>query len=456
MKEEGITCQRKPYSTVWVFGLICRPELQQERTMQTHENKVSAAINDLRNGKMVILIDHADREDEGDLIFPAETITPAIMNFIIRNSSGIVCLSLPQPKIEQLDLPFMVPPGQNSSRCMTPFTVSIDAKVGITTGVSAADRVKTILDAVADDAQPADLVKPGHIFPLQARAGGVLERAGHTEGALDMVQLAGFKPAAVLCEVMNPDGTMARGPSLQAFAEEHDIRILSIEDVIHYRLQHENLFVDSASAMLPLAQYGKFKVSVFQEKITNREHVVLFNEKSNMQQPPLVRLHSCCMTGDLFGSERCDCQQQLHFALEKISAEGGVLIYLNQEGRGIGLINKIKAYSLQEQGFDTVDANHELGWLADLRTYHVAAQILRDLKFTSIRLMTNNPHKIADLKKYGIKNIIRVPIEIPSNKHNKDYLLTKQNKLNHCTSINLSSCANEQVSRPPQAGIVRG
>ncbi|MES2217480.1 MAG: 3,4-dihydroxy-2-butanone-4-phosphate synthase [Pseudomonadota bacterium] len=423
--------------------------------MQSHETKVTAALNDLRNGKLIILVDHAGREDEGDLIFPAETITPAIMNFIIRNSSGIVCLSLPQAKIDQLNLPLMVPPEQNSSRCMTPFTVSIDAKADITTGVSAADRVKTIHVAVAEQARPDDLVKPGHIFPLLARPGGVLERPGHTEGSLDLVKLAGFKPAAVICEVMNADGTMARGEALQAFAKEHDIRIISIEDVIQYRLQHENMFADTASANLPLADYGNFKVTVVKEKLTDREHVVLKHEKNNSSQPPLVRIHSCCMTGDLFGSERCDCQQQLHFSLAKISAEGGVLIYLNQEGRGIGLINKIKAYSLQEQGFDTVDANHELGWSADLRSYHVAAQILRDLNYYRIRLLTNNPHKISDLQKYGIKEVTRVPIEIPSNQHNKNYLLTKQNKLNHCSSISLSSCANEQVS-PPQAGTVTG
>jgi 3,4-dihydroxy 2-butanone 4-phosphate synthase/GTP cyclohydrolase II len=349
----------------------------------------------------------------------------------------------------------MVAPNQNSSRCETPFTVSIDAKEGISTGVSAADRVQTILAAIAEPARPQALVKPGHIFPLQARAGGVLERAGHTEGALDLVTMAGFKPAAVLCEVMNADGTMSRGESLQAFAKLHDIKILSIEDVIQYRLQHENLFEDSASANLPLANYGNFKVTVMKERLSDREHVVLMNKKINSSQPPLVRIHSCCMTGDLFGSLRCDCQQQLHFSLEKISAEGGVLIYLNQEGRGIGLINKIKAYSLQEQGFDTVDANHKLGWSADMRSYYVAAQILRDLNFYNIRLLTNNPHKISDLKKYGIKEVTRVPIEIPSNKHNINYLLTKQNKLNHCATVNLPSCANEQVS-PPQAGTLTG
>jgi 3,4-dihydroxy 2-butanone 4-phosphate synthase/GTP cyclohydrolase II len=422
--------------------------------MQSHITKVTAALDDLRQGKMIILTDHSDREDEGDLIYPAATITPVIMNFIIRNSSGIVCVSLPEERIEQLRLPLMVPQGQNSSRCETPFTVSIDAREGISTGVSAADRVQTLMALMDENVQPDDLVKPGHIFPLQARAGGVLERAGHTEGALDLVTMAGFKPAAVLCEVMNADGTMSRGASLQAFAKQHDIRILSIEDIIQYRLQHENLFIDSASANLPLAAYGNFKVTVFKEKITEHEHVVLQSEKSSGAQPPLVRLHSCCMTGDLFGSERCDCQQQLHFSLGKISAEGGVLIYLNQEGRGIGLLNKIKAYGLQEQGFDTVDANHKLGWSADLRSYYVAAQILRDLNFYQIRLLTNNPHKIADLKKYGIKDVVRVPIEIPANQHNKKYLQTKQQKLNH-QSANLSNCSNEQIA-PPQAGILTG
>ena len=424
--------------------------------MQSHNIKIAAALADLRNGKMIVLTDHADREDEGDLIFPAESITPDTMNFIIRNSSGIVCLSLPEAQIKQLNLPFMVPPGLNSSRCHTPFTVSIDAQLGISTGVSSADRAATVLAAIGDDAKPDDLATPGHIFPLQARAGGVLERAGHTEGALDLMRLAGFKPAAVICEVMNPDGTMARGKSLQDFADANQMTIISIEDLIQYRLQHENLFEDRAEATLPLADYGKFKVTVVKEKITGLEHVVLSNENIVGNNLPLVRVHSCCMTGDLFGSERCDCQQQLHFSLEKIATEGGVLIYLNQEGRGIGLLNKIKAYALQEKGFDTVDANQQLGWSADLRKYYVAAQILRDLGYDRIRLLTNNPHKINDLKKYGITEIIREPIDIVFNKHNQQYLLTKQKKLNHCPAASLSSSANEQVSPPLQPGILTG
>jgi 3,4-dihydroxy 2-butanone 4-phosphate synthase / GTP cyclohydrolase II len=423
--------------------------------MQSHNTRIAAALQDLRDGKMIILTDHPDREDEGDLIFPAEMITPETMNFIIRNSSGIVCLSLPEAQIRQLNLPLMVPPDMNSSRCATPFTVSIDAQQGISTGVSAADRARTIQVAIADNATPIDLATPGHIFPLQARAGGVLERAGHTEGSLDLMKLAGLKAAAVICEVMNADGTMARGKSLQAFATTHQLNIISIEDIIQYRLQHENIFVDSAEATLPLAAYGKFKVTVVKEKFTELEHVVLSNENIMANQLPLVRVHSCCMTGDLFGSERCDCQQQLHFSMKKIADEGGVLIYLNQEGRGIGLLNKIKAYALQEQGFDTVDANHKLGWSADLRKYYVAAQILRNLNFNRIRLLTNNPHKIHDLKKYGITEIIREPIEITSNKHNKQYLLTKQKKLNHCDSASLANTANEQMS-PPQAGTLTG
>jgi 3,4-dihydroxy 2-butanone 4-phosphate synthase/GTP cyclohydrolase II len=399
--------------------------------MPSSATRVEQALQDLRNGKMLILTDHPDREDEGDLIFPAQTMTPEIMNFIVRNTSGIVCLSLPEEQTKKLNLPLMVPPTSNTSRCQTPFTISIDAREGNTTGVSAADRAHTVRVACGDYVVADDLVRPGHIFPLLARAGGVLERAGHTEGALDLVRMAGFKPAAILCEVMNPDGTMARGAKLTAFSVSHQIAMLSIDDIINYRLAHESVIDDSASAMLPLETYGKFKVTVVKEKFTDKEHVVLQKAKINMTKSPLVRIHSCCMTGDLFGSERCDCKQQLHYSLTRISEEGGILIYLNQEGRGIGLLNKIKAYALQENGFDTVDANHELGWSADARKYYIAAQILRDLKIESIRLLTNNPHKINDLKKYGITDITREPIIIPSNPHNENYLLTKQKKLQH-------------------------
>jgi 3,4-dihydroxy 2-butanone 4-phosphate synthase/GTP cyclohydrolase II len=399
--------------------------------MQDHIARVEQAIKDLRAGKMIILTDHPERENEGDLIIPAETITTEKMNFIIRNTSGIVCLALTEDKVAELKLPLMVPDELNTSQCTTPFTVSIDAKTGITTGVSAADRVRTVQLVTDDKVTAADLVTPGHMFPLRAKKGGVLERAGHTEGAIDICKLAGFKPIAVLCEIMDADGNMSRGGALKKFAEQYDLTVLSIEDIIDYRLTYENMVAESASAQLPLEFYGSFIINIVKEKFNKKEHLVLRKEKFNAEHPPLVRIHSACMTGDLFGSERCDCKQQLHFSLKKISEEGGVLIYLNQEGRGIGLLDKIKAYGLQEKGFDTVDANVELGWSADMRKYNIAAQILRDLDMLNIRLLTNNPHKISDLKKYGISEIVRVPIEIPSNPFNENYLLTKQKKLNH-------------------------
>lgn len=399
--------------------------------MQNHIVRVEQAIKDLRDGKMIILTDHPERENEGDLIIPAETVTNEQMNFIIRNTSGIVCLSLTEEKATKLNLPFMVAPENNTSKCATPFTISIDARQGITTGVSAADRVRTVQLVAEEKVTSGDVVTPGHIFPLRARKGGVLERAGHTEGAVDIVKLAGFQPVAVLCEIMDADGTMAHGAALKNFAQQHELTMLSIEDIIDYRLTYENMVETSAQASLPLEFYGSFTVNILKEKFNKKEHLVLSKEKFNAIQPPLVRIHSACMTGDLFGSERCDCKQQLHYSLKKISEEGGVLIYLNQEGRGIGLLDKIKAYDLQEKGFDTVDANFQLGWSADLRKYNIAAQILRDLNMYHIRLLTNNPHKITDLKKYGIKDIIREAIEIPSNPYNENYLLTKQKKLNH-------------------------
>lgn len=410
--------------------------------MHTYKENVSAAIQDLQQGKMVILVDNPHRENEGDIIFPAEIITPEIVNFMIRYCSGIICLSLTESKANQLGLSYMVPPHEyrgaissihhSSKTRFTPsFTLSIEARYGVTTGVSALDRAHTILTAVKENACADDVIKPGHIFPLLARPGGVLERAGHTEGSVDLVSLAGFQSAAVLCEVMNPDGTMASGDSLQAFANEHHIKMLSIEDLIAYRLSHENLIAEEAKAQLPLQNYGAFEINVVKEKFTQTEHIVLEKKPLSPSNPLLVRIHSACITGDLFGSLRCDCHHQLHYSLKRISEEGGMVIYLNQEGRGIGLFNKIKAYALQEQGFDTVEANLQLGLPSDSRQYHIAANILRNRGVTEMRLLTNNPDKINDLKKFSDLEIKQEMLPVFCHERNKHYLQTKQTKLNH-------------------------
>ncbi|TAK74987.1 MAG: 3,4-dihydroxy-2-butanone-4-phosphate synthase [Gammaproteobacteria bacterium] len=400
--------------------------------MQSYIEKVESALGDLRKGKMIILTDHPDRENEGDLICAAEMITPDIINFMIRNGSGIVCLSLATDQVKKLGLNPMVSPYENTSHRGTPFTVSIEAKVGVTTGVSAQDRATTILAAINDNATQEDLAKPGHVFPLHAKAGGVLERQGHTEGSIDMVRLAGFKPAAVLCEIMNADGTMAKGEQLYQFAKEHHLKLLSIDDTIAYRHVKENLIAEEVTTNLPLEKYGMFDLAVIREKFNGSEHVIL-TAHHTLLSPPLVRIHSACMTGDLFGSKRCDCYMQLHYSLQRISKEGGILIYLNQEGRGVGLFNKIKAYHLQENGLDTVEANHRLGLPIDSREYYLAANILRNRNIQSICLLTNNPHKVANLKKYGI-DVQTESMPIFYNECNKYYLQTKKEKLNH--SIN--------------------
>jgi len=394
-------------------------------------SSVEEALQELQQGRMIILTDDPERENEGDLIFPAERVTPAIMQFMIRNCSGIVCLSMTASALDQLALPLMVPAHANTSQRGTPFTVSIEAKEGVSTGVSAADRATTILAAVRDGACPEDLVRPGHVFPLRAKEGGVLERAGHTEGSIDLVRLAGFKPAAVLCEIMNPDGSMAKGEQLQIFAEKHQLKMLAIADLLNYRLAKENLIEETVSTLLPIEDYGLFRLTVVKEKLNGMEHLVLVNEKMQSKQAPLVRVHSACMTGDLLGSQRCDCKQQLHYSLKRISEEGGLLIYLNQEGRGMGLFNKIKAYALQEKGVDTVEANQLLGWPADARRYYMAANILRNWGLERVRLLTNNPHKITDLNRYGTLQVERVAMPVFANSHNENYLQTKQTKLNH-------------------------
>jgi len=398
--------------------------------MRSYIERVETAINDLRQGKMIILTDHPDRENEGDLIMPAETITPESMNFIIRHTSGIVCLSLFEDALKKLNLPFMVPPSDNTSLRGTPFAVSIDAKENITTGVSAIDRVKTIQAVINPDAKADDLVKPGHIFPLYAKTGGVLERAGHTEGSIDLVTLAGFKPAAVLCELMNPDGTMTQGSQLIEFSKKNEITLLAIDDIIAYRLAHENLIAEEVSTELPLEHYGSFKMTVIKEKFNTTQHVILEKKsKSKHSEKTVVRIHSACLTGDLFGSLRCDCHHQLQYSLKHISEEGGILIYLDQEGRGIGLFNKIKAYALQDTGLNTIEANEQLGLPIDARKYYIAANILRNRNIKSVQLLTNNPAKLNDLKKYGIAHVELAPIPVFNTAHNQDYLKIKKDKL---------------------------
>src|SRR3990167_3807045 len=362
--------------------------------MQPYQQRIQTAIADLKQGKMIILTDNPHRENEGDLIFPAEYVTADIINFMMRYCSGIICLPMTQAKMASLNLPLMVPANENGSSQGTPFTLSIEAREGVATGVSAKDRMTTILTAVKEGAVPADLVKPGHVFPLQAKEGGVLERAGHTEGSTDLMKIAGFKPAAVLCEVMNDDGSVARDEDLSRFAKQHQL-------------------------------------SVIKEKFSGIEQVILEKQIAHHTQPPLVRMHSACLTGDLFNSTRCDCRAQLHYSLKRISEEGGLLIYMTQEGRGIGLFNKIKAYALQNKGYDTVEANLQLGLPADDRSYHIAANILRNRNLSAIRLMTNNPEKIKDLMKHGIVHVKREPMPVFHHAHNLPYLHTKKSRLNH-------------------------
>jgi 3,4-dihydroxy 2-butanone 4-phosphate synthase/GTP cyclohydrolase II len=387
-------------------------------------------LDDLRNGKMVILTDHPDRENEGDLIVPAEFVTPEIMSFMIRHGSGIVCLTLTPEKVKQLGLPLMVTPANNKSQQATTFTVSIEAARGIVTGVSAQDRVHTILTAVNETATSADLVSPGHVFPLQAKKGGVLERQGHTEGSVDLARLAGCAPSAVICELMNEDGTMMKGEALMAFAEQFKINMISIDEVIAHRMSTENMIEAEASSDLPLNHYGNFKMTVMKERFNAVEHMVFEKPSVDKTKPLLVRVHSSCVTGDLFGSQRCDCQAQLHESLSRIAKEGGMMIYLAQEGRGIGLFNKIKSYALQDSGLDTVEANHALNFPTDLRQYHVAASILRNAGAQKIRLLTNNPNKLSELEKYGI-TCIHETMPVFKTEFNKHYLQTKKTKLNH-------------------------
>ncbi len=394
---------------------------------------VEAAVADIRAGRMVILVDDADRENEGDLCIAAERVTPEAINFMARYGRGLICLSLTEEQLERLNLGMMVPDWENTSGFGTAFTVSIEARRGVTTGISAADRATTVLTAIHPDAKPNDIARPGHIFPLRARAGGVLRRAGQTEGSVDLARLAELTPAGVICEIMNDDGSMARMPDLIEFGRHHGIQIVAIADLIQYRLRKEKLVRRAAVASMPTRAGGDFRCIVYENDIDHIDHMALVKGEIDPDVPVLVRVHSECLTGDALGSLRCDCGEQLEAALKLIEAEGqGVLLYMRQEGRGIGLKNKIRAYGLQDdEGLDTVQANERLGFPPDLRDYGVGAQILVDLGVRKMRMITNNPGKRAGIEGYGLTIVDRVPLEIQPNEKNLEYLRTKKEKLGH-------------------------
>jgi len=396
-------------------------------------SSIEEVIEDIRAGKMIILVDDEDRENEGDLCMAAEMVTPEAINFMATHGRGLICLTLTPDQLERLQIPMMVQ--NNKSPFETAFTVSIEASAGVTTGISAADRARTILVAADPQAKPGDIVSPGHIFPLRARRGGVLARTGQTEGSVDLSRLAGLNPSGVICEIMKDDGSMARMPDLEEFAGKHGLKIATIADLVAYRTREDKLVHRAAEANIP-TRYGDFKAIVYTNDVDELEHVALVKGEINSHKEVMVRVHSSCLTGDVFGSKRCDCGGQLHSAMRMVEQEGcGVILYMQQEGRGIGLINKIKAYALQEQGMDTVEANKHLGFKADLRDYGIGAQILRDLGVRKMRIITNNPKKIIGLEGYGLVVTDRLPIEIEPEPENLAYLKAKKDKLGHLLKL---------------------
>jgi 3,4-dihydroxy 2-butanone 4-phosphate synthase/GTP cyclohydrolase II len=395
---------------------------------------IQEAIDDIRGGKMIILVDDEDRENEGDLCMAAQFVSPETINFMARFGRGLICLSLSEEMADKLKLQPMVQ--ENKARFGTAFTISIEARNGVTTGISAADRATTIKTAVNPEAKPEDLVSPGHVFPIRARKGGVLVRTGQTEGSVDICRLAGLTPAGVICEIMKDDGTMARMPDLEVFAREYNLKIVTIADLIDYRMQNESLIRRVAQATIPTCYGGDFNIIVYENDVDQMQHIALVKGEINKGDDVLVRVHSECLTGDIFASKRCDCGDQLHCAMKMVEEEGkGVIVYMRQEGRGIGLVNKIKAYALQEEGKDTVEANIALGFKPDLRDYGIGAQILVDLGVHRMRLMTNNPKKIVGLEGYGIEITKRIPLEIHPNDNNIRYMQTKQRKMGHLLKI---------------------
>jgi 3,4-dihydroxy 2-butanone 4-phosphate synthase/GTP cyclohydrolase II len=391
--------------------------------------RIEDAVEAFRAGEMIIVVDDEDRENEGDLTIAAEKITPEAINFMARFGRGLICLSMTPARLDELEIPLMV--AQNTSRFETGFCVSIEAKVRTTTGISAADRAATVLAAIDPATKPSDLARPGHTFPLRARSGGVIERAGQTEAAIDLARTAGLYPAGVICEIMNEDGTMARVPQLTKYAKKHGLLMITIKDLIGYRIRNESLVKRVASAKLPTA-HGDFHVHVFVNQLDNTEHVALVRGDLTDGRDVLVRVHSSCLTGDVLHSVRCDCGAQLDAAMERVAAEGrGIVLYLNQEGRGIGLANKIRAYELQDEGFDTVEANERLGFKADQRDYGMGVQMLRELGVRSMRLLSNNPRKLVGIEGYGLSITEWLPLEIPASDSNRRYLTTKKEKLGH-------------------------